>query len=66
MGAREALSPQSPSHFSHGLFALAPLDDLLTYFWLSTLEKSRERTEYKNTWNVGFEADHAVLRQSRR
>ena len=37
-----------------------PAHRLSTYFWLSTFKKSREQTEYKNTWNVGFEGDHAV------
>ena len=64
MGAREALSLQYPlTRFSHRFFAPVPLENpltvLSTYFWLSTFKKSREQTtEYKNTWNVGFEADH--------
>ena len=43
-----------------------PAHRLSTYFWFLTFKKSREQAEYKNTWIVGFEADHAVLRQSRR
>ena len=68
VGARKALplSLQSfTTPFSHRLFAPARLEilrahRLSTYFWLPTFKESREQTEYKNTWNVGFEDDHAV------
>ena len=54
-GKREALSPQSPSHFSHRLFALAPLENLLTdYQFVSGSWRLRKVGSKQNTITLGL------------